>query len=59
MTILIAKANQQILLNYFPNAKFIESSRSTCQFNVRPKTFEKALPLIKADGYNPYALMTF
>jgi hypothetical protein len=59
MTILIAKANEEIIKGIHPTVKFTESTKNTSTFAVKNQTFQKILDEVKLLGYNPYALMAW
>lgn len=56
MTVLITKANEPIVKQYFKNAVFTESTRNTITFKIAPKSFERLRTKVSELGYNPYAL---
>jgi len=58
MTVLIAKANQDIIEGY-AKFNFKEASKNTCIFKIDKPTFIKLREWLREQGYNPYALMSW
>jgi len=59
MNILIANINKNVILKYYPNAKFIESTQNTSTFKISKPTFNKMYFKLRADNINPSALMAW
>ena len=57
MIVLIAKANESIIKEMYPAAKFTESTKNTSTFKITPKAFDGLRSKVREKGYNPYALM--
>jgi len=57
MTILIAKQNQPIFLEFDSKIKFIDSTQNTCTFKISPVKFNKLMEHVRSLGFNPFALM--
>lgn len=59
MTVLIAKANEQVIKDILPNVKFTESTKHTSTFRITEKTFQRLYSEVKMLGYNPFALLAW
>lgn len=59
MTVLICKANENIIKGILPKVKFKEATKNTSEFNVTRNTFQILYDEVKFLGYNPFALMTW
>jgi hypothetical protein len=57
MTVMIAKANQDIFKEIHPRIKFKERSTNTCVFNVTGEKFNEIRNKLREKGYNPFAIM--
>ena len=58
MTLLIANAHESLIRKYFPKMQLVENTKNTSTIKVNQATYDTAYHQIKADGYNPFALMT-
>jgi hypothetical protein len=59
MNVLIVKANEPIISELYPKAKFVESSTNTSTFKIGEKAFIKLRNLVREKGINPYSLMSW
>ena len=59
MTVLIAKMNQKMVLDYYPDTVFEESTKNTSTFKISAKKFDELCGNLKIAGYNIYALFTW
>lgn len=58
MTILIAKANEDIIKELYPAAEFKVETKNTSTFIISPLRFKTLSQTARVKGYNPTALMT-
>lgn len=58
MEIMISKANETIIKELYPSAKFQECTKNTSTFIITPLRFKTLSQTAKVKGYNPVALMT-
>ena len=56
MKVMIAKANQDIILGFNPKVKFEEASKNTCIFKISEKKFAEMIQKATEAGYNRFAL---
>ena len=59
ITVLIVKANEEIIKYFHPRAKFVSSSEHTCTFRISEKSMIKLIENVENAGYNRFALMSY
>lgn len=59
MNVLIAKANEPIISELYPKAKFVESTKNTSTFKIGEKAFINLRQAVRDRGINPYSLMSW
>jgi hypothetical protein len=59
MTVIIAKANQDLFKSFHSRIKFHEQSEHTVCFNTTEKKFIEIRNKVRERGLNPYAVMSW
>ena len=59
ITVLIVKANEEIIKYFYPRAKFTDSTEHTCTFRISEKSMLKLIANVENAGYNRFALMSY
>jgi hypothetical protein len=59
MNVLIATANSSIFTKHLPKLKINPATTNTSTFSISEAKFKELRDKLRAEGYNPYAIMAW